>query len=123
MAPSASRNGVMMTLVGNRVPSLRTKVHARVSRPSRSVPRLTNAGGPHADARFGGDTGGLEQIRQLAHRACGTGGTLGLGALSEAAGNLERLLDTFPANVAPDETQRARIAAGIDALVAQLERP
>jgi HPt (histidine-containing phosphotransfer) domain-containing protein len=64
--------------------------------------------------------GGLEQIRQLAHRACGTGGSLGLTALSDAAGVLERLVESIPGSTAPGAAERARVAAGIDAVAAQL---
>ena len=68
----------------------------------------------------GSDNGnGLEQIRQLAHRACGTGGTLGLHALSNAAGELELLVDALP-RVVPGAADRERMAAGIDAIAAQL---
>ena len=66
------------------------------------------------------DPGGLELIRQLAHRACGTGGTLGLGALSDAAGDLERLVEACPANALPDAAVRSEIAARIDAMAAQI---
>ena len=64
--------------------------------------------------------GGLELIRQLAHRACGTGGTLGLSAISDAAGELERVVETFPDGAAPGAADRERITAGIDAIAAQL---
>ena len=67
-----------------------------------------------------GDPGGLEQIQQLAHRACGTGGTLGLGALSDAAGALERTVEACPAGSVPDAQARAEIAARIDAMAAEL---
>jgi HPt (histidine-containing phosphotransfer) domain-containing protein len=63
----------------------------------------------------------LELIRQLAHRSCGTGGTLGLVSLSDAAGNLERLIDAGPDGV-PDGARRAQIAAGIEAIAARLDR-
>ena len=67
-----------------------------------------------------GDCGGLEEIRQLAHRACGTGGTLGLIALSDAAAALEKAVDACPADSLPDDTLRAEIAARIDAMAAEL---
>jgi hypothetical protein len=67
-----------------------------------------------------GDRGGLEQIRHLAHRACGTGGTLGLCALSDAAGALERAVDACPADALPDDVLRTEIAARIEALAAEL---
>jgi HPt (histidine-containing phosphotransfer) domain-containing protein len=68
-----------------------------------------------------GTGGGLELIRQLAHRACGTGGTLGLLRVSDAAGDLERLIDAMPADKVPDDASRKRIAAVIDDLATQIE--
>jgi len=71
-----------------------------------------------------GETAGkddaLEQIRQLAHRACGTGGTLGLDALSDAAGDLERMVEACAGDARADVAVRAEIAARIDAMAAQL---
>jgi chemotaxis protein histidine kinase CheA len=67
-----------------------------------------------------GDRSGLVQIHQLAHRACGTGGTLGLLELSDAAGELERHIEACAADGIPDAAERARIGAEIDALAAQL---
>jgi HPt (histidine-containing phosphotransfer) domain-containing protein len=67
-----------------------------------------------------GDPGGLEQIRQLAHRACGTGGTLGLIALSDAAAALEKTVEACVAGTIPDVGGRAEIAARIDAMAAEL---
>jgi HPt (histidine-containing phosphotransfer) domain-containing protein len=69
----------------------------------------------------GGELRDLEQIHQLAHRACGTGGTLGLCALSDAAGALERQVEAIPADAMFGVAERTRIAAGIEALAAQLE--
>jgi chemotaxis protein histidine kinase CheA len=75
------------------------------------------------DAGPGSDNGAaLEQIQQLAHRACGTGGTLGLCGLSDAAGALERLMEGLPKVAAPGAAERARIAAGLDAFAEQLAR-
>jgi HPt (histidine-containing phosphotransfer) domain-containing protein len=67
-----------------------------------------------------GDRSGLDQIRHLAHRACGTGGTLGLSALSDAAAALEKAVDACPAGSLPDDVLRAEIAARIEAMAAQL---
>lgn len=69
----------------------------------------------------GGTGGGLALIRQLAHRACGTGGTLGLHRVSDAAGDLERLIDAIPAEQMPDDALSKRIAAGIDDIATQLD--
>ena len=63
----------------------------------------------------------LAQIQQLAHRACGTGGTLGLLALSDAAAALERLVEACPAEALPDAAVRTEIAVRIDALAARLD--
>ena len=72
-------------------------------------------------AGHGEDNGaGLTLIHQLAHRTCGTGGTLGLLALADAAGALEQLVEACPADTNPSATTRAQIAAGIDRLAAQL---
>lgn len=67
-----------------------------------------------------GDRSGLEQIRHLAHRACGTGGTLGLSALSDAAGVLEKTVEACPVDTLPDANARAEIAARIEAMAAEL---
>lgn len=67
-----------------------------------------------------GDGSGLAQIQQLAHRACGTGGTLGLLALADAAGGLERLTEACPANAVPADATRAQISAAIDRVAAEL---
>jgi chemotaxis protein histidine kinase CheA len=68
-----------------------------------------------------GDPAALAQIHQLAHRACGTGGTLGLCAVSDAAAALERLVEACPADALPDAAVRAEIASRIDALAAELD--
>lgn len=67
-----------------------------------------------------GDVSALAQIHQLAHRACGTGGTLGLCELSDAAADIERLVEACPPDALPDAEVRAEIAARIDAMAAQL---
>jgi len=67
-----------------------------------------------------GDRSALDQIHQLAHRACGTGGTLGLCSLSDAAGELERCVEELPANSLPGPAERARIGAAIEKLAAAI---
>jgi chemotaxis protein histidine kinase CheA len=62
----------------------------------------------------------VERIRQLAHRACGTGGTLGLCSLSDAAGTLEQLAESCLANPTSSDAARADLAAGIDRIAAEL---
>ena len=74
-------------------------------------------------ARLGsGDPGALELIHQLAHRACGTGGTLGLCALADAAADLERVVEAFPKDAVPGEVERAQLAARLDAIDDELAR-
>jgi len=71
----------------------------------------------------GGDNGGaLAQIHHLAHRICGTSGTLGLLALSDAAAELERRIEACPADTIPDTAERAQIAAGIERISAQIRK-
>lgn len=65
-----------------------------------------------------GDRSGLEKIHELAHRACGTGGTLGLSSLSDAAGDLERCVEALPPDALPGPAERARIEAAIEMLAA-----
>jgi HPt (histidine-containing phosphotransfer) domain-containing protein len=72
-------------------------------------------------ARLGdGNRSGLDEIRQLAHRACGTGGSLGLMALSDAAGELERLAESFPESAPLGAAERERLGAAVDAVAAHL---
>jgi HPt (histidine-containing phosphotransfer) domain-containing protein len=99
-----------------------TAVGARLIELTRKF--VTRTAGDVAQMRAALDSdSGLEQIRQLAHRACGTGGSLGLIALSDAAGELERLVESLPGSPAPGAAERTRIAAGIDAIAAQLVSP
>jgi HPt (histidine-containing phosphotransfer) domain-containing protein len=66
-----------------------------------------------------GDAAGLEEIRHLAHRMCGTGATLGFEALSDCALQVEKLADelsTGPAGAA----QIGTIEAALNALGAQV---
>ena len=65
-----------------------------------------------------GDRSALAQIHQLAHRACGTGGTLGLSNLSDAAGELERFVEALPEESLPGPAERAQIGAAIETLAA-----
>ncbi|HEU5135358.1 MAG TPA: Hpt domain-containing protein [Steroidobacteraceae bacterium] len=67
-----------------------------------------------------GDRSGLAQIYHLAHRTCGTSGTLGLLALSDAAAELERCIEACPPDALPGTAERAQIAAGIDRISAQV---
>lgn len=100
-------------------------VHARMTELARKfVVRTLDDVARMREALAGlevGTGGGLELIRQLAHRACGTGGTLGLDGVSDAAASLERLIDAMPADRSPDDAARTRISAGIAAIATQLE--
>jgi HPt (histidine-containing phosphotransfer) domain-containing protein len=90
-----------------------------IARTTDDLKQMREALARHGSPGF--DNGsGLEQIRQLAHRACGTGGTLGLLALSDAAGELELLIDALPDGASLGAADRERIAAGIDAIASRL---
>jgi len=67
-----------------------------------------------------GENASVDEIRQLAHRIAGTGGTLGMISLSDAASDLERVIDAMPADDAPDASMRAQVAAGVERLAALL---
>ena len=67
-----------------------------------------------------GDRSGLSEIHHWAHKACGTGGTLGLLALSDAAGELERRIEACAPDGILGAAERVQIGAGIDAVAAQL---
>ena len=73
------------------------------------------------DAGQGNDkAGALAQIHHLAHRICGTSGTLGLLGLSDAAADLERCIEACPPEAIPGAEERAQIAAGIARISAQV---
>jgi len=67
-------------------------------------------------AQAHGDTAALAEIRNLAHRACGTGATLGFESLSEYAHRIEALTASQPPG------SQAEIAGAIDALAGELAR-
>jgi chemotaxis protein histidine kinase CheA len=71
-----------------------------------------------------GDVTALAGIRHLAHRMAGTGATLGFDALGECAAGIEVAIDTLPPGTPPGTPPGVatvdRLAAGIDALEAQL---
>jgi HPt (histidine-containing phosphotransfer) domain-containing protein len=70
----------------------------------------------------GGDPGALATIVQLAHRITGTGATLGLGALSDRAREIEKLGEALTPGSQPDSVTLSRLRAAIGALAAELER-
>jgi chemotaxis protein histidine kinase CheA len=67
-----------------------------------------------------GDVSSLGGIRHLAHRMAGTGATLGFDALGECAAGIEVAIDALPPGMPPGLSTIDRLAAGIDALEAQL---
>jgi len=113
MSETRNESGAGDAAVKSRLNELARKFVTRTTADLASM----REGLARADA---GDSGGLELIRQLAHRACGTGGTLGLFALSDAAGALERTVDACKPGSLPDAEARAEISACIDAMAAEL---
>jgi chemotaxis protein histidine kinase CheA len=69
-----------------------------------------------------GESAALGDIRQLAHRLCGTGATLGFETLGECAARVERLAEPGPAGTLPDRGTLTRLGAGIEALAGELAR-
>ncbi len=69
-----------------------------------------------------GEAEALGGLRQLAHRMCGTGATLGFGRLGDCAAAIEQLADNCPGGTLPDAAVRARLLAGVEALGAELTR-
>jgi|SRR5688572_25655346 len=67
-------------------------------------------------AKVGEDAGALAEIRNLAHRACGTGATLGFESLSDCAHRIEVLAAAQP------PAASAEIARAIEALAQELAR-
>jgi HPt (histidine-containing phosphotransfer) domain-containing protein len=105
--------GSQVTNLDARMTELVRKFIARTSaelEPMRAALALLDAG----------DRSGLSEIHQLAHRTCGTGGTLGLLALSDAAGKLERGTEAYLPGGLPNAAQRAQLGADLDAVAAQL---
>jgi HPt (histidine-containing phosphotransfer) domain-containing protein len=66
-----------------------------------------------------GDASPLAEILNLAHRASGTGATLGLHALSERAQKIELLVAAMPPGAVPDAPLWAELSSAIDALAAE----
>ena len=67
-------------------------------------------------AQSAGDAAALAEIRNLAHRACGTGATLGFESLSEHAHRVEVLAAAQPPG------SQADIATAIEELARELAR-
>jgi HPt (histidine-containing phosphotransfer) domain-containing protein len=71
------------------------------------------------------DAGGIEalgEIGHLAHRMCGTGATLGFGALADCAARIEQIATSCPAGGLPDAPARTRLGEGVEALAVELAR-
>ena len=64
----------------------------------------------------------LAEIRNLAHRICGTGATLGFEALAEQAHKIEKLAAALSSAVPPDAAMLRHLAGEIDALVGEVGR-
>ena len=69
-----------------------------------------------------GDTQALTEIRNLAHRAAGTGATLGFGTLSDKARDIEKIAEAQGPGAVPDAATLAQLASAMDALDAELAR-
>jgi HPt (histidine-containing phosphotransfer) domain-containing protein len=73
-----------------------------------------------------GDANALEQLEQLTHKIHGSGAIFGFAAISEAAGELERLCDGLSVpHIPPAPEVMQRLARGIEQLaaaVAEAER-
>jgi HPt (histidine-containing phosphotransfer) domain-containing protein len=67
-------------------------------------------------ARMEHDPEALAEIRNLAHRACGTGATLGFESLSECAYQIEKLAAAQPPG------SQADVIGAIEALAQELAR-
>jgi len=69
-----------------------------------------------------GESAALGEVRDLAHRMCGTGATLGFEALGDGAARIERLAEPCPAGSPPDAAALTQLGAGIEALAVELAR-
>ena len=69
-----------------------------------------------------GEATALAEVLNLAHRAAGTGATLGLQALSERALRIELLVAGIPSGSVPGEQALAEIDGAIDALASENQR-
>lgn len=74
-------------------------------------------------AAFGaGDAAALGDIRNLAHRICGTGATLGFEALAEQAYRIEKMAVELSTAGAPNASALEPLAREIDALAGEVGR-
>ena len=66
-----------------------------------------------------GDGGALQKVREVAHRIRGTGGTLGLHSLGDAAAVLEKCID---AQIKTSVPAIGDVKAAVELLAAELTR-
>ena len=118
--PGAADTAAVRTRLAELTRKFVTRTAGDVAQMRDALARLD--AGPVLGSDGAHDLSALDQIHQLAHRASGTGGTLGLCALSDAAAELERLVEALPKDAAPDVAERAQIRAGVDAVAEQLTR-
>ena len=69
-----------------------------------------------------GDAQALAEIRNLAHRAAGTGATLGFGTLSDKARDIEKIAEAQAPGAVPDAATLEQLSSAVDALDAELAR-
>ena len=67
-----------------------------------------------------GNPEALAELRNLAHRACGTGATLGFEALADCAQRVEQLAGAQASGSAPSPESLIQLGKAIDALAAEL---
>ena len=70
----------------------------------------------------GGAVDELANIRQLAHRMCGTGATLGFEGVSDCAMRLEKVADAQAPGAVPDTAALTQLGVAIEAVSAELAR-
>jgi HPt (histidine-containing phosphotransfer) domain-containing protein len=70
----------------------------------------------------GGELSALADLRNLAHRACGTGATLGFEGLADCAARVEQLAEPQAPDAAVTPGVLAQLQVAIDALDAELAR-
>lgn len=69
-----------------------------------------------------GDTAALGEIRNLAHRICGTGATLGFEGLAGHAHEIEKIAASQLPGTRPDAAAVAALEREVDALAGELLR-
>ena len=69
-----------------------------------------------------GDTGGIGEIRHLAHRMVGTGATLGFASLSSYAQVIEKLAEDCHPGLVPEAPALANLETAIEALAGEYSR-